>query len=126
MIVFCAYYSLQFGKTEFGASTSFEPVLMFDIQDLLFKLLPSSYDTVRIDGLPFIYCGVLTLMLAPLFFFSKKITIREKIASGVLLLILILSFVVSTPYLVWHGFKEPVWLNARFSFLFCLFQFFKP
>lgn len=124
VIVFCAYYSLQFGKTEFGASTSFEPVLMFDIQDLLFKLLPSSYDTVRIDGLPFIYCGVLTLMLAPLFFFSKKITIREKIASGVLLLILILSFVVSTPYLVWHGFKEPVWLNARFSFLFCFFLIF--
>ncbi len=124
VIVFCAYYSLQFGKTEFGGSTSFEPVLMFDIQDLLFKLLPSSYDTVRIDGLPFIYCGVLTLMLAPLFFFSKKITIREKIASGVLLLILILSFVVSTPYLVWHGFKEPVWLNARFSFLFCFFLIF--
>ena len=124
VIVFSAYYSLQAGKVGFGGETSWEIEFKFDFYDILFKLLPSSYDTVRIDGLPFVYCGLLTVLLAPLFFCSKKFTAREKIASGVLILILVFSFMISTLDLIWHGFKEPVWLNARYSFIFCFFLIF--
>ena len=123
VIVLCAYYSLQFGKNEF-TDPSWEINLKFDIFDLLFKMLPASYDTVRIDGLPFVYCGVLTLILAPLFFCSKKFTLREKIASGTLLSVIVLSFMVSVLDLIWHGFQKPQWLNARFSFIFCFFLIF--
>ncbi|MBQ3012666.1 MAG: YfhO family protein [Clostridia bacterium] len=123
VIVFGAYYSLQFGKNEF-TNPSWEIKFKFDFYDLLFKLLPSSYDTVRIDGLPFVYCGLLTVLLAPLFFCSKKFTTREKIASGVLILIFVFSFMISTLDLVWHGFQKPQWLNARFSFMLCFFLIF--
>ncbi len=123
MIVFVAYYSLQFGKNEF-TDPSWEIKMKFDFFDLLFKLLPSSYDTVRIDGLPFVYCGLLTVILAPLFFCSKKFTVREKVASGAFLMIFVLSFMISSVDLIWHGFQKPQWLNARYSFVFCFFLIF--
>ena len=123
LIVLGAYYSLQFGKNEFS-DPSWDINLRFDFYDLLFKLLPSSYDTVRIDGLPFVYCGLLTVLLAPLFFCSKKFTLREKILSGVFLMIFVLSFMISTIDLVWHGFQKPQWLNNRYSFMFCFFLIF--
>ena len=120
VIVLGAYYSLQFGKNEF-TDPSWELKLRFDFYDLLFKMLPSSYDTVRIDGLPFVYCGLLTVILAPLFFCSKKFTIREKLLSGGFLTVFILSFMISCIDLVWHGFQKPQWLNNRYSFMFCFF-----
>ena len=123
VIVLCAYYSLQFGKNEF-TDPSWEIALKFDFYDLLFKLLPSSYDTVRIDGLPFVYCGLLTVILAPLFFCSKKFTVREKVVSGAFLMVFVLSFMISTLDLIWHGFQKPQWLNARYSFIFCFFLIF--
>ena len=123
LIVFCAYYSLQFGKNEF-TDPSWEIIMKFDFFDLLFKLLPSSYDTVRIDGLPFVYCGLLAVILAPLFFLCKKIPLRERIASGVFLMIFVLSFMISVTDLIWHGFQKPQWLNARYSFMFCFFLLF--
>ncbi|MBQ7829570.1 MAG: YfhO family protein [Clostridia bacterium] len=123
VILLSAYYSLQFGKNEF-TDPSWEINLKFDFYDLFFKLLPSSYDTVRIDGLPFVYCGLLTVLLAPLFFCSRKFTAREKIASGVLILVFVLSFMISSLYLIWHGFQKPQWLNARFSFMLCFFLIF--
>lgn len=123
VIVFGAYYSLQFGKNEF-TDPSWEITMRFDFFDLLFKMLPSSYDTVRIDGLPFVYCGLITIILAPMFFLSKKFTVREKIASGVFLSIFVFSFMISSVDLIWHGFQKPQWLNNRYSFMFCFFLIF--
>ncbi len=123
VIVLSAYYSLQFGKSSF-TDPSWEIKMRFDFFDFLFKLLPSSYDTVRIDGLPFVYCGLLTVILAPMFFCSKKFTAREKIASGVFLAIFVFSFMISSLDLIWHGFQKPQWLNNRYSFMFCFFLIF--
>ncbi len=120
VIVLGAYYSLSFGKDEF-TNPSWDLKLRIDLYDILFKLLPSSYDTVRIDGLPFIYCGLLTVVLAPLYFCSKRFTIREKIASGAFLMVFILSFMIVPLDLIWHGFQKPQWLNNRYSFMFCFF-----
>ncbi len=120
VIVLGAYYSLSFGKNEFS-NPSWDIFLRIDVFDIFFKMLPSSYDTVRIDGLPFIYCGLLTAILAPLFFCCKKFTTREKLVCAIFLAIFILSFMISVLDLVWHGFQKPQWLNNRYSFIFCFF-----
>ncbi len=120
VIVLGAYYSLQFGKNEF-TDPNWDIFLRIDVYDILFKMLPSSYDTVRIDGLPFIYCGLLAAIAAPLFFCSRRFTEREKIVSGIFLAIFLLSFMISVIDLVWHGFQKPQWLNNRYSFMFCFF-----
>ncbi len=119
-ILLAAYYSLTFGKTEFS-NPSWAFNLKFDVIELLVKFLPGSYDTVRPEGLPFVYCGVLTLILIPVYFLSPKFTPREKIMSGALIAFLTLSFTISVADLVWHGFQRPNWLNYRYSFMLCFF-----
>ncbi len=117
-IILGAYYSLGFGKNEFSDPT-WNFSAKFNILDFLTKFLPGSYDTVRPEGLPYVYCGVLTLLMLPVYFLAKKIPAREKIASLVLIGIFILSFIANPLDLIWHGFQSPNWLNYRYSFMLC-------
>ncbi len=112
-----AIYSLQFGKTGFS-NPDFAVKLRFDFLDIFVKLLPGSYDTVRPNGLPMIYCGMLALISLPLFFMSKTISGKKKLLTAALCLIFVVSFSVNTIDLVWHGFSAPNWLNYRYSFMF--------
>ena len=117
-MLIAAYYSLQFGKTEFS-SPNWAMTANFDVVDFLTKFLPGSYDTVEPSGLPFVYCGLITLLLLPVYFLSKNITSREKIASLALIGVLILSLILKPLDLIWHGFSMPNWLNSRYSFMLC-------
>ena len=117
-MLIAAYYSLKFGKTEFS-SPNWDMQAKFDVMDLLAKFLPGAYDTVEPDGLPFIYCGLLTVLLIPIYFVSKKISIREKVCSLALITVFLFSFIVKPLDLIWHGFSNPNWLNGRYSFIFC-------
>lgn len=120
VVVATAYYSLQFGKNTFS-TPNFMPSLRFDFMDFLTKFLPGSYDTVRPEGLPFVYCGVVTLLLIPVYFLSKRISSREKAHSGAFIMFFVLSFFISTFDIIWHGFQKPNWLNYRYSFMLCFF-----
>ncbi len=120
VILLTAYYSLSFGKQSFS-NTNWEFSMRFDLLDMLVKFLPCSYDTVRPEGLPFVYCGVLTLLLVPVYFCSSRFSLREKILSGVFVAFFLLSFVISPVDLVWHGFQKPNWLNYRYSFMLSFF-----
>ena len=120
-IILGAYYSLGLGKSDFSSPNWKDVKLNYDILDVLYKLLPASFDTVEPTGFPFIYCGVLTLILVPAYFMSKKFTVRERIFSAILIILLALGFLVSTFDLIWHGFQRPNWLNCRFSFTLCFF-----
>lgn len=119
-VILGAYYSLSFGKNTFS-SPNFTPKAKFEVLDFLTKFLPGAYDTVRPEGLPFVYTGLLTVILVPIFFLSKKFTSREKIASIAFIGFFAISFIVSTLDLVWHGFQVPNWLNYRYSFILCFF-----
>ena len=117
VVIFCAAYSLTFGKDTFT-----DPVYQFTFKlnflDIIFKLLPGAADTVRREGLPFIYCGTATLFGAAIFAVSPKFKTKEKVGAGLLLLILTLCFSVSLIDIWWHGGQEPNWLNYRYSFMF--------
>lgn len=120
VILLGAYYALNFGKTTFS-NTKWEWYTNLDLLELVYKFLPGSYDTVRPEGYPFLYCGVLTLLLLPGYFLSKKFTMRQKIASGILVILFVVSFSLSVIDLIWHGFQQPNWLNYRYSFMLCFF-----
>lgn len=123
-ILLPAYRSLSFGKTDFTVP-DFTPKQTADFLALLKKLLFGSYDTVDYDGLPFVYCGMLAVIFAPLYFVSKRIGKREKIANGLVLLVIAASTAITTLDIVWHGFQFPNCLNYRYSFiisfLLCVF-----
>ncbi len=118
--ILSARYSLSFGKDEFS-NPNWEITQKFDLFEFFYKFLPSSYDTVRPQGLPFVYCGMLTIMLVPAFFLSKKIGNREKVAAALFILFFIASFATSSIDLIWHGFQKPNWLNYRYSFMLSFF-----
>ncbi len=130
VIIFSAYYSLSFGKSEFSDS-DFDISTRITFFDVIFKFFPGSYDTIdnmnatattpSTGAFPFIYCGVITLLLAPAFFLSKKFSLKEKIASAVFIGFFILSFIISTLDLIWHGFQYPNCLQNRYSFMLCFF-----
>lgn len=117
-IILPAYYSLTFGKTTFS-DPSFGLSQKFDFLDLISKMYFGSYDTVRPEGLPFLYTGMLAFILLPLYFLAPHIRLREKIASGFFVLFMVIGFNASTLDLIWHGFQRPNWLNYRQSFLLC-------
>lgn len=77
--------------------------------------------TIRSSGevvLPNIYCGILTVVLIPLFYFTKSITLKEKIAYTFILSFMFLSFNINYLNYIWHGFHFPNDLPYRFSFMY--------
>lgn len=69
-------------------------------------------------GLPNIACGVLSLVLAVFYFFTKKIKLKEKIVSLCLLVFFLLSFVINQLNYIWHGMSTPAMVYYRWSFIF--------
>ena len=124
VILWSAYYSLTFGKTTFSNPDYTDFSAKFDLLDLISKLFIGSYDTVRPEGLPFVYCGTLVLLLLPLFFIIKSVRFREKARVTIMSAIFVLSFQNAFVDLVWHGFQRPNWLNYRYSFMLCFFMIF--
>ncbi len=120
VILFSAYYSLTFGKSTFS-DPNWSIRAKFEFLDFFTKFLPGSYDTVRPEGLPFVYCGLITVILLPIYFLTKGIPAREKIASVLFIAVFVLSFLLSPLDLIWHGFQTPNWLNYRYSFMLCFF-----
>lgn len=110
------YESLQLGKFAFS-TPDFSLVYNFNLIELLTKLLPNSYDTVRMIGLPFIYCGTLTLLMIPVYLISTKYSIREKVGTIIVIGILIFSMFVRPVDMIWHGGQLPNWLPYRYSFI---------
>lgn len=93
----------------------------FDIFDFLANHFAGLEPTIRSSGedvLPNVYCGVLTVLLVPLYLFSKKISSTEKIASISLLALMYFSFNINFINFAWHGFHFPNDLPYRQSFIY--------
>lgn len=118
VILLPVYNSLKLGKFEF-TEPDFTLKAQFTIEQFFTKLLPFSYDTVRPEGLPIVYCGAVTLLLIPLYFLNKNIKIKNKIANASFLAAIFLCMYLSTIDIAWHGFQVPNWLPYRYSFVFC-------
>ena len=71
------------------------------------------------EGLPNLYCGVGTILLAFLFLSAKEVSTREKVCSVVLLTFFNVSFIIRQLDYIWHGFHFTNMIPYRFSFLHC-------
>ena len=70
------------------------------------------------EGLPNLYCGVGTIVLAFLFLTAKKAKLRDKICCVSMLLFFMISFIIRQLDYIWHGFHFTNMIPYRFSFLF--------
>ncbi len=109
------YMSLSNGKFAFS-TPDFTPVENFNIADIFIKLFPATYDTVRMEGLPILYCGTLALVMAAAYFASRRFSARERVSGGILIGILVLSMYIRPIDMLWHGGQMPNWLPYRYSF----------
>lgn len=50
----------------------------FELIDLIPQLLPAQYDSVNVQGSPEIYCGLLTVVLLPIFYISNQIKLKKE------------------------------------------------
>lgn len=93
----------------------------FSIFDFLANHLAYLDPTIRSSGtdvLPNVYCGILTVMLVPLFIFSNKISLKEKIFSIGILGVMFASCYTNYLNFIWHGFHFPNDLPYRFSYMY--------
>ena len=73
--------------------------------------------TKEADALPNIACGTVSLVLGIVFLTSKKISLKEKIVDGCLVLFMMLSCVIRQLDYIWHGFHFTNMIPYRFSYL---------
>lgn len=94
------------------------------VLDFLANHLASVEPTIRSSGdlvVPNVYSGMLTLLLLPLFWFCKKISVAEKVATTVTLGIFFFAFNFNIPNYIIHAFHFPNDLPFRFSFIYSFF-----
>ncbi len=70
------------------------------------------------EGLPNLYCGVGSVILAVLYLTCKHIKLRDKLCSVLLLIFFALSFIIRQLDYIWHGFHFTNMIPYRFSFLY--------
>ena len=70
------------------------------------------------EGLPNLYCGVISNIFAFLFLTGKEIKLQDKICSVALLVFFSLSFAIRQLDYIWHGFHFTNMIPYRFSFLY--------
>lgn len=115
-VIIPVYKSLAMGKLSYG-DTEYPLEENFNIADIFIKLFPATYDTIRPEGLPMIYCGTLALIFAVIYFTMKRIPLRQRIAGGYLMGVLVLSMYIKPADMFWHGGQVPVWMPFRYSFI---------
>lgn len=112
----CLSYS---SATSGGEIPPFETY--FNVFDFLANHLAALEPTVLThshNSLPNVYCGMLTVLLIPLYLFSKQIKKTEKIATVVLLVFMYFSFNTNYANALWHGCHFPNALPFRQSFMY--------
>ena len=98
-----------------------KPEWVCTLPELLSKLFTASFDHAQMEyGAPSLFCGTVTTVFASLFFLKSDHK-RKRLAALGVAGIYLLSFTVSTFYLIWHGFNYPIWWPARFAFTFGFF-----
>ena len=91
---------------------------MFDMFGLLGRNLYGTTPTIRSGNLPNIYCGLLAVLLLPIFATLKAIPLRRRVAYIGLFAALGFSCTINLANLFWHGLHFPNDLPYRFSFLY--------
>lgn len=93
----------------------------FNIFDFITSHFAGVEETIRSSGddvLPNVYCGIITIILLPLFVINDKIRFKDKTAYIILLLFLLFSFDNNCLNFIWHAMHFPNDLPYRFSYMY--------
>lgn len=109
-----AYYATALnGK---AGDTAYIGFVATPVWDILACFLPGrtyAFDT----PFPYLYCGLLTLILLFVYLCNREVAKKEKICVASVILVLILSMMVEPVYLALHMFNEPNGYTVRFAYV---------
>lgn len=90
-----------------------------DFLSSFYRLSIASYtNRDQINGAPNIYCSLLVLVYTILFFFNKKYSLKERIATLIFICFFLLCFSFNFLDYAWQFFQKPCWYPNRYSFVF--------
>ncbi len=93
-------------------------VYNFDAVDLLSVFYTNSITLAEsADNLPVIFIGIIQTVLVILYFINKEISLHQKAARAVPVIILAISFQWSILNIIWHGLSRNICFNYRYSFI---------
>ena len=88
--------------------------------DFLQRFLPFVAPDIR-SGLPNLFGGTLLLLLIPLFFLARKISLKQKISAALVIGFMLISFNLNGLDFIWNGMHYPNQLPYRYAFLLTFF-----
>lgn len=112
-------FMMMGGRDNLFNGDNFSNCLRYEFPQLFGKFFIGTLDTILPGGVPFIYCGIIVLVLILAYFISYAVSYKEKICSFIFITFMLISLTYNPLYVVWHGFKPPVYFEGRFSFLVC-------
>lgn len=97
--------------------------LLFELRNIFEHYIVGNFKSLGVINTTgfYLYTSIITYPLLYFYFINNKISNKEKICTGVILLILILSIGFNYVNYMWHGFGVPFGFNGRFTFMFILF-----
>jgi uncharacterized membrane protein YfhO len=114
------YYCLKSCSATSGSFPT-KAAIYNNVFNFLANHLASVEPTIRSSGdtvLPNVYCGILTIILVPLYLFCGKISFKERVAHVALLAVFFVGFNLNYANYIFHAFHFPNDLPFRFSFLY--------
>ena len=89
----------------------------YDLFDYISRHFTFAEPAIR-DGMPNMFCGIIVLILLPVYFFSRRVATKDKIMHAGLMFFMFLSFNLNILNFLWHGMHYPNQLNYRFAFVY--------
>ncbi len=89
----------------------------FNMIDVFSNLYTGAFDgNVSNHGMPYIYVGMIAVIFVILYFFNNKISVKERICSGIFLAGMLICCYIHTIDVILHAFNEPVGFPYRYAF----------
>lgn len=102
-----------------GPVLALGPLLKTSLKSLIRGFLPGMW--VNNDSTPQFYCGVIMMLLAVSLLFNRTVSIKTRIATLVVTIILVASSVLSPLEYIWCGMRVPNGFYSRTIFLLSFF-----
>lgn len=110
------------GPRPIGTEGFYKFVFAITPLDVLSKVYTGAFEWHEVmDGFPLIFCGWIAFISMLLYFMNRKISLRERITSGVFLFVLFCGITVNAFITIWHGFSLPTGFPARDAFIITFF-----
>lgn len=102
-----------------GPVLALGPLLKTSLKSLIRGFIPCMW--INNENTPQFYCGVIMMLLAVSLLFNRKASIKTRIATLVVTIILVASSVLSPLEYVWCGMRVPNGFYSRTAFLLSFF-----